>query len=146
MPSAADERDDRVRRRERRSHLAAIGEDVDDQIRERAARDDAQHTGDERHEQRLPGDEPADLAWRRAQGPEHSSLAPALRDGEGERPRDHEEGDRAGDASQSAEDGDEPGTVRSGRIAGVGVGGALAIEDLDSASEPLLEAAAQQGR
>ena len=140
------ERDDRVRRRERRSDLAAIREDVDDEIRERAARDHAQRAGDQRHEQRFAGDQPADLRWRRAERAQHGGLAPALGDGERERSGDHEQGDRAGDAAQSAEDGDQPGTIRRRRVAGVGICGVPAIEDLDPAPEALLQAAAQYGR
>ena len=140
------ERDDRVRRRERRSDLAAIGEDVDDEIRERAARDHAQRAGHQRHEQRFSGDQPADLRWRRAQCTQHGGLAPALGDGKGERSSDHEQGNRTGDAAQSAEDGDQPSTIRRRRVAGVGIRGVPAIEDIDPTPEALLQAAAQYGR
>ena len=126
------ERDDRVRRRERRSDLAAIREDVDDEVRERAARDHAQRAGHQRHEQRFAGDQPADLRWGRAESAQHSGLAPALGDGKGERSGDDEQGDRTGDAAERAEDGDQPRAIRRGRVAGVGIRGVPAIEDLES--------------
>ena len=139
------ERDDRVRRRERRSDLAAIGEDVHDEVRERAARDQAERAGDQRHEQRFAGDQPADLRRGRAECAQHGGLPPALGDGERERPGHDEQRDGAGDAAQRAEDGDEAGTIRSGRVAGVGIGRVPAIEDLDPAPEALLQATAQYG-
>ena len=90
-----------------------------------------ERAGDQRHEQRLAGDQPADLRRRRAESAQHRGLPPALGDRERERSGDHEQGHGTGDAAQSAEDGDQAGTIRGGRVAGVGVGRVPAIEDLE---------------
>ena len=97
---------------------------------------------DQRDQQRLAGDQSADLRRRRAERAQHGGLPAALGDGQRERPGDDEQGDRAGDAAQRAEDGDEPGTIRGGRIPGVGIGSVLAIEDVEPAPETLLQAGA----
>ena len=106
----------------------------------------AQRAGDQRHEQRFAGDQPADLRRGRAEGAQHRGLPAALGDRERERPGDDEQGDRAGDAAERAEDGDQPGAIRRGRIAGVGIGGVPAIEHLEPVPEALLQAVAQRGR
>src|SRR3954471_6661529 len=93
IPSAATSGDEGIGRRERGSLLAAVSEDVDDEIRERAARDHAERAGEERDEQRFTGDEPPDLPWAGAECAQHGGLPSALGDGEPERPGDDEQGD-----------------------------------------------------
>ena len=138
------ERDDRTRRRERRPDFAAIREDVDDEVGERRTGDQAQRAGDQRHEQRFAGDEPADLRRGRAEGAQHRGFPAALGDRECEGPGDDEQRDRAGDAAERAEDRDQPGAIRRGRITGVGIGGVSAIEHVESVPEALRQVAAQR--
>ena len=61
----------------------------------------------QRDDQRLAGDQPADLARRRAERAQHRGLAPALGDRERERAGDDEQRDGAGDAAHRAEDRDQ---------------------------------------
>ena len=139
------ERDRRMRRRERRPDLAAVGEEGDDDVRERTAGGEPERAGDQRHEQRFTGDQPADLLRRRTECAQHGGLAPALGDRERERPGDDEQRDRTGDAAEGAEDGDEAGAVRCGRVAGVGIGRVARIKDLDPAAQAFLQVTAQCG-
>ena len=87
---------------------------------------------DQRDEQRLGGDQAADLARRRAERAQHRGLPAALGDHERERAGDHEQRDEAGDAAHRAEDRDERLTVARLRVAGVGVGRVGAVEHLEA--------------
>ena len=141
-----DERDGRVRRRERRSDLATFRQDADDEVRERPPCKEPESARKQGHEQRLAGDEAPDLARRRTERTQHGGLPPPLGDRQRERPGDHEQRDRAGDPAHRAEDRDEPRTVSGGRVACVGICGVPAIEDLGPAAETLRQSAAQRGR
>ena len=117
--------------------FAAVREDVDDEVGERGTGEQAQRAGEQRHEQRFAGDQPADLRRGRAEGAQHRGLPAALGDRECERPGDDEQRDRAGDAAERAEDRDQPGAIRGGRIPGIGIGGVPAIEHVEPVPEAL---------
>ena len=123
MASAATSGMDECAGRERRSDLAAILQDADDEVRERPPCEQPESARKQRHEQRLAGDEAPDLARRRTERAQHRGLPPPLGDRERERPGDHEQRDRTGDPAHRAEDRDEPRTVGGGRVARVGICG-----------------------
>ena len=97
---------------------------------------------DQRDEQRLRGDQPADLARRRPEGAQHRGLPPALGDHERERAGDDEQRHEAGDAAHRAEDRDERRTVARLRVAGVGVGRVGAVEHVEARPCPARRACA----
>ena len=137
------EGDRRVRGRERGADDAMVRERRDDRVRQRPAGEHAERAGDERDEQRLAGDQPADLPRRGAEGAQDGGLAPALGDCERERPGDDEQRDRARDAAEGTEDRDQAGTVGRRRIARIGVRRVRSIEDVDPRSEALAQALTQ---
>ena len=126
---------------------AVVGEDRDDRVGERAPGEQAEHAGDDGHDQRLAGDQPPDLMRRGAERAQHGDLAPPLRDGERERAGDDEQRDRAGDPAHRPEDRDERRAVGGARVAGVGVGRVVAVEDLEGrrGGEPAAARRARRG-
>ena len=111
------QRDQRVPGREPGADLAAVDEDADDGVGERATGEQPERARDQRHQQRLARDQAAHLPWRRAERAQDGRLAPPLGDREGERAGDDEQGDRARDPAERPEDRDQPGAVGRGRVA-----------------------------
>ena len=137
------ERDPRVARLEAVRRDAVVGEDPDDRVRERPARQQTERGRRHRQDQRLGGQQAADLARRRAQGAQHGGLAPALSDGERERAGHHEQRDGSGDTAHHAEDGDQAFAVGGLRVAGVGVGAVAAVEHVDAGAHRSAQPRAQ---
>ena len=140
------QRDPRVPGLEAVRRDAVVGEDPDDRVRERPARQQAERGRRDRQDQRLGGQQAADLPRRRAQGAQHGGLAPALSDGERERAGHHEQRDGSGDAAHHAEDGDQAFAVGGLRVAGVGVGAVAGVEHVDAGPHRSAQPRAQLAR
>ena len=131
-PERGDQRDPGVAGGEAGRHVAVAREQVDERVGERAAGQQAERARHQRDEQRLGGDQAADLARRRPEGAQHRGLPPALGDHERERAGDHEQRHEAGDAAHRAEDRDQRLAVARLRVAGVGVGRVGAVEHVEA--------------